>query len=600
MAEIKTRESVKDIKVLDKAEVAGERMKKAFIRSKDTAKNLMDDGEVSPSEYAEDKVRYVADDVVSDTGHAIRKETDKVVEKGREAYREQRQEKRLEKQNQKVEDALRQYDPEFHKTSQQTNQSVYQNTARARRSVRGKNTTIKTAEQTEHTIKQTARSTGKATVKTANATVKTTDKAIKTAEQTSKAAVKTAEATAKATQKAAEAAAKTAQKTAEAARQAAIAAYKAAIAVGKAIASAVKAIIAAVKELVAAIAAGGWVAVVVIVVICLIGLIVGSCFGIFFSSETGSDSTQTMQEVVREINEDYQNRLETIKADNPYDDLEMSGSRAVWPEVLSIYAVKTTTDPDNAMEVATMTDEKKELLTDIFWAMNDISYRNETHTETEIIESDDGNGNILEEEVQVTKTTLYIVVSHKDADDMASQYSFNADQNEQLEELLAADNEMWLAVLYGIYGPDDMIVQIALTQIGNIGGEPYWSWYGFGSRVEWCACFVSWCADQCGYIDTGIIPKYADCVNGVSWFQQRGQWADNSIEPSPGMIIFFDWDSPNGSSGPQDGLADHTGIVEKVEDGYVYTVEGNSGDSCREKKYSVGYYEILGYGIPAY
>ena len=82
-----------------------------------------------------------------------------------------------------------------------------------------------------------------------------------------------------------------------------------------------------------------------------------------------------MQEVVREINEDYQDKLETIKADNPYDDLEMSGSRAVWPEVLSIYAVKTTTDPDNAMEVATMTDEKKELLTDIFWAMNDISYK---------------------------------------------------------------------------------------------------------------------------------------------------------------------------------------------------------------------------------
>ena len=221
----------------------------------------------------------------------------------------------------------------------------------------------------------------------------------------------------------------------------------------------------------------------------------------------------------------------------------MSGSRDVWPEALSIYyAVNTTTDPDNAMEVATITDEKKELLTDIFWAMNALSYRAKTHTETEIIESDDGKGHILEEEVQVTKATLYIVVSHKDADDMASQYSFNADQNEQPEELLAADNKMWLAVLCGIYGSDDMIVQIALTQIGNIGGEPYWSWYGFGSRVEWCACFVAWCADQCGYIDTGIIPKYA-CVNGVSWFQQRGHLADNSILPSQRVIIFFDWDS---------------------------------------------------------
>ena len=123
--------------------------------------------------------------------------------------------------------------------------------------------------------------------------------------------------------------------------------------------------------------------------------------------------------------------------------------------------------------------------------------------------------------------------------------------------------------------------------------------YGFGSRVEWCACFVSWCADQCGYIDTGVVPKYAGCVNGVQWFKDRGQWIDGSAEPVPGMIIFFDWDN-KGSSGPQDGQSDHTGIVQKVENGIVYTVEGNSGDSCRVNQYSVGHYEILGYGVPQY
>ena len=160
-------------------------------------------------------------------------------------------------------------------------------------------------------------------------------------------------------------------------------------------------------------------------------------------------------------------------------------------------------------------------------------------------------------------------------------------------------NSSYGLLLYGIYGADDQIVAVALSQLGNVGGEPYWSWYGFGSRVEWCACFVSWCADQCGYIETGVIPKYAGCVNGVNWFKDRGQWADNDIEPAPGMIIFFDWDN-KGSSGPQDGQSDHTGIVERVEDGIVYTVEGNSGDSCRENHYAVGYYEILGYGIPAY
>lgn len=602
MSKIKTKENVKDIKVLDKAAVASERMKTALIRSKDQMQNLMDDGQVSPSEYAEDKLRYAAEDVVERVGHDASSGTKKAVNKGKEAYREHREEKRI----QKNEERVRKYEEKLRRSSQTS--SPQQNAARdtAKKTVETqrantrikRNQTIKTTERTEHTIKQSARSAGKQTVKAgAKGTVKSNEKAVKTAEKTSKAAIKTAEATAKATQKAAEATAKAAQKAAEIARQTAILAYKAAVAAAKAIAAAVKAIIAAVEKLIAAIAVGGWVAVVVVVVICLVALIVGSCFGIFFSSEDKNDGSQTMREVVVEINQDYQNQLDTIKANNPYDDLEMSGSRAVWPEVLSVYAVKTTNDPDNPQEVASVTEEKKQLLTDIFWEMNDISYRTETDTETEIIESDDGNGNILEEPVEVTKTTLYITVSHKTADEMSDQYRFNDDQDSQLEELLNVDNSMWLAVLYGIYGSDDMIVQVALSQIGNVGGEPYWSWYGFGSRVEWCACFVSWCADQCGYIETGVCPKYAGCVNGVQWFKEHNQWVDGSETPSPGMIIFYDWDSPNGSSGPQDGLSDHTGIVERVENGIVYTVEGNSGDSCRQCQRAVGNYEILGYGV---
>ena len=121
----------------------------------------------------------------------------------------------------------------------------------------------------------------------------------------------------------------------------------------------------------------------------------------------------------------------------------------------------------------------------------------------------------------------------------------------------------------------------------------------FYQEHKWCACFVSWCANECGYIDAGVIPKFAGCVWGVEWFRDRGLWQDNSYEPRPGDIIFFDWDN-KGSSGPQDGESDHVGIVEKVENGTVYTVEGNSGDSCRENHYAIGYYEILGYGMPQY
>lgn len=253
-----------------------------------------------------------------------------------------------------------------------------------------------------------------------------------------------------------------------------------------------------------------------------------------------------------------------------------------------------------AVELSYLKKEEQEDL------LEEISYADATPSLAQAIKmkrfSQEGKlseGNIIEEEVEETTVYLYITVSHKTVEEMMEQYGFTEDQKAQVAELLEQDSSMWASVLYGIYGADDQIVAVALSQLGNVGGEPYWSWYGFGSRVEWCACFVSWCADQCGYIETGVIPKYAGCVNGVNWFKDRGQWADNDIEPAPGMIIFFDWDN-KGSSGPQDGESDHTGIVERVEDGIVYTVEGNSGDSCRENHYAVGYYEILGYGIPAY
>ena len=141
-------------------------------------------------------------------------------------------------------------------------------------------------------------------------------------------------------------------------------------------------------------------------------------------------------------------------------------------------------------------------------------------------------------------------------------------------------------------GGNQAIVDVALTQLGNEGGQPYWSWYGFDGRVEWCACFVSWCADQCGYLDSGIIPKFSLCSDGVDWFSGNGQWQSRNYEPSAGDIIFFDWDG--------DGTTDHVGIVEKCENGIVYTVEGNSGDACKQNQYSVGSSSIYGYGVPAY
>ena len=724
MREIKTREKVKDIKVLDKSAVVGQRMKNAFIRSKRNAAALMDDRQTTPNECAEDKVEFAADDLAHDTANVAVSGTKSAVQQGRKLFQRQQEKRAAEKlrenttpteqlpaseppqgmapesqppqrnsgtpsegrlprrrtdpprdgqrprqgtastpdrrlPRQRTNTALeRQPLPRYKRTVEQPpacadverpvdtassivergrtfarkqaakwaerkrqvkNRAVQsdrlpqakpQDAAKAPRlvetAVNAVETPVKTAKRPAQAMGQTAKATGrgaKGTIKSAQRTVKTAQRTakgtVKTAQHTSKTAIKTADHTAKAAQKTAQATAKAAKMTAHAARATAKTAAATAKAAAKGVSATVKAMIASVKALVAAIAAGGWVAVLAVVIICLIGLIVGSCFGIFFSGED-SGTGQTMPAVVREINQEYEGKLDEIKNGTAHDTLEMSGSRAVWPEVLAIYAVKTTTDPDNPQEVATMDDSKKELLKEIFLAMNEISSRTETATTTQTVETDDGAGNIIEEEVEVTTTTLYITVTHKTADEMADAYNFTTDQRAQLAELLAEENRsMWSSALYGIGVGDGEIVVVALSQLGNVGGQPYWSWYGFNSRVEWCACFVSWCANECGYLDAGVIPKTAGCISGSDWFKDRGLWQDNSYEPRPGDIIYFDWDN-KGSSGPQDGLADHVGIVEKVENGMVYTVEGNSGDICRENRYAIGHYEIYGYGTPAY
>ena len=131
------------------------------------------------------------------------------------------------------------------------------------------------------------------------------------------------------------------------------------------------------------------------------------------------------------------------------------------------------------------------------------------------------------------------------------------------------------------------LVDLAKQQVGNVGGYPYWSWYGFNSRVEWCACFVSWCYNQAGVSE----PKFAACQSqGVPWFQSRGQWGARGYENiAPGDAIFFDWDL--------DGSADHVGIVIGTDGSRVYTVEGNSGDACKIKSYDLNYQCIKGYGL---
>lgn len=140
--------------------------------------------------------------------------------------------------------------------------------------------------------------------------------------------------------------------------------------------------------------------------------------------------------------------------------------------------------------------------------------------------------------------------------------------------------------VYGSRAGNQAIIDVALSQVGQVGGQPYWSWYGFSSRVEWCACFASWCMNQVGHGEV----RYSSCnYGGVPYFQGIGWWANGGFtDLAAGDVIFFDWQG--------DGIVDHTGLVIGTDGAYVYTVEGNSGDTCKVKKYAINTSVIAGYG----
>ena len=385
MKDIKTKESIKDIKVLDKAAGLAKVTKNATVHAKQQVQNLSDDARITPDEYAEDKVKYMAETVAEGAGKAAKQTVNNIYDGGNRLYKE------------------------------------------IRRTRKEAETARSVAETLHKSIK-----TGRQSIKTAQHTTKTT---VKTAQQTAKAAKKTAEATAKSSKMAA-----------QAARQAAQATYKATVVTAKAVAAAVKSAIAGIKALAAAIAAGGFVSVVIIIIICIIALIAGSCFGILFVGEdTGSGIT--LQTVISEINNEYEAKITEIKNSNTYDVLEMSGN-VVWPEVLSVYAVKIAGDPNDPQEVVSMDENKKRVLTDIFWAMNAITYSTETKTENVVTETDDGNGNIVQTYTTLTKTYLYVTVLHKTMGEIVDEYKFNEEQKECLTELLQEKNKsLWKDII---------------------------------------------------------------------------------------------------------------------------------------------------------
>ena len=226
----------------------------------------------------------------------------------------------------------------------------------------------------------------------------------------------------------------------------------------------------------------------------------------------------------------------------------------------------------------------------------EVRYRTETRTDSE--------GNEYDVEVPYNYYILNVTLTSKPISSVASEL-LTPDQLEMYQVYRqtlgnkplifgggsadTSDSESLAGVEFvnGTRPGNQAVVDIAKSQVGNVGGQPYWSWYGFNSRVEWCACFVSWCYGQMGLSE----PRFAACQSqGIPWFQSHGQWGGRDYANiAPGDAIFFDWDL--------DGSADHVGIVVGTDGSRVYTVEGNSGDACKIKSYSLTYECIKGYGL---
>ena len=579
MADIKTRETVKGtIKTLDKAAIAGQKMKEAYIATKDKAEHSVNTNENTAEEYAADKTEAGIDEIAHKGAYSFDKagrkgvqETKQNIQSAKEGiqrFKQQRAEKAMNAQKTQGRPTT------VGSSSEQTQTS----------------SVIRTLEKPEKMVKQSATSAGKKNIKLAGKeATKTTQRSVKTAEHTAKASIKTSQQTAKAAQKTAQATVKASQKAAQAAKATAKATANAVKAAAKATIATVKAIIAGTKALVAAIAAGGWIAVVIIMIVVLLG----SAVAMFGGGSESNTYTQVSAEVeaydplIRQYAKQYgiPEYVELIKAVM----MQESGGRGLDPMQAAEGSFNTKyphepngiKDPEYSIQCGVQ--ELKAALT---------SAEVESPIDMERIKLalqgyNFGNGYIS------WAKSKYGGYSY------ANAVEFSTQQAQRLGWDSYGDTQYPAHVLryypYGrafTAGSNQAIVEVALTQIGNEGGQPYWSWYGFDSRVEWCACFVSWCADQCGYIDSGLIPKFAGCIDGANWFKSNNRWNDRNYEPKAGDIIFFDWEG--------DGTTDHVGIVEKCENGTVYTVEGNSGDACRQRQYTVGSRNIYGYGIPAY
>ncbi len=550
MKDIRTKPKTDKPKVLDQAARLPQHMKNTLVNSRDKAKEINSkDTHNTPENYATDQVLGKASDVAHKAANQTFNTSKQIANRSRQALKKQ-----------------------FQQNASKAGRRS------AKQAMKG---TIKTVDKS---------------VKTAKHTVKATTRTIKTSAQAAKTAAKTTHATAKLSIRAAQAAAK--------------AAATAIKLLAKAAAAAVKAVAMTIKSLVTAIAAGGWVVLVMVIVVGAILFIVNSAFGLFYSNEeTGEANMIPMSQAIAEISGDFSVYVDqqVSNASAGHDNVSVvydsgidgdSESVNNWVDVLGIYAVKATMNEAEPTEVATVTSEKKQMLKDIYWEMNKVSIKTETIEETD---PDD------EEAEPVEKTTVHVSISSESYSDASERYGFSDEQNEMLEEMMVPEYHHMFIALIGIdcYGgltaqeleairnslPNDIggdIVRYALTRLG----DPYsMAKRGQGSYVD-CSYLVRWAYQQAGvtsYKAATAAEQARYCVNNdmiISKDQLR-----------PGDVIFW---RKNGCNCGRYKEIHHVAIY--IGNGMI--IEASSSQGCVRIKElwgegSGGKWEILYYGSPS-
>ena len=451
--------------------------------------------------------------------------------------------------------------------------------------------------------KGTIKTAGKGTVKTAQASVKTAKAGVKTAQQTVKTTAKTAQKAAQVAQKAAQAAVKAAQAAAKAAATAAKLA-------AKAIAAAVKAIVAAVKGIIAAIAAGGWIAVVIIVAICVIALIVCACCGVFASNET-EDGSRPMTEAIQTIDGEFRSAIDTKIADlsaGDYDSVEVkyigdmdgdSDFAVNWNDAIAIYAVSVTMDPEAPTDVVQVTPEKVEILRRIFYEMNTVSYSTEViETESTVI-TEDGE----EETIMHRKLIISVDVKSMDAYTAAEMYAFTEDQMEALDAMMEPQMLPLYAELVGVdvYGGADLTQIISGLPVGTMGsdvlnvaftkvGAPYVLGAKGPNRFD-CSGLVYWSINQ---IDPVLGRSlYTSAGYQYKYCKDNGYLVGES-EARAGDLIF--WQKPNCSCGAKYNEIHHVGFY--LGDGMILDASSSNGRVIIRKVFNGSSYRVYAYARP--